>query len=194
MNKLWTDFKFWCLQNNLKKYDLFSQIMNSIKRKLKLINEIWILTTWWITNMCMTHEYNQFWLQSKSVNSSIKRSCWLNMKCEITNYSIMIILSFQTSNFYNLRFLNLLTMSQLLNIQITWKLTKLYNNSITDSWCMTLWENMYNSVQHALEKKTDIWKNKMYYNSCSFLCDDDETSWLTLSLIYQIAMTIQMSW
>ena len=55
---------------------------------------------------------------------------------------------------------------------------------------MILWENMYDSVQHVLEKKVDIQKNKIYYNSCSFLYDNEETSWLTLLLIYQIAIII----
>ena len=165
-----------------------------MKKKLKLINETWILTTWWTMNTHMTHEYNWFWSQSKSVNDSIKKSCWLNAKYETTDYFIMIILLSQTSNLYNLRFLNLLMMLQLLNIQITWRLTKLYNNFTTDSWCMILWEDMYNSIQHALKKRADTWKNKMYYNSCSFLYNDDKIFWLTLSLIYQIIMTIQMSW
>ena len=130
MNKLWTDSEFCYFQNNLKKYDLCLQIINSIKKKLKLINEIWILTIWWTTNTCMTHEYNWFWLQSKSINNSIKKSYWLNAKCKIINCFIMIILSFWTSNFYNLKFLNLLMMLWLLNIQIMWKLMKLYNKSI----------------------------------------------------------------
>ena len=37
---------------------------------------------------------------------------------------------------------------------------------------MILWEDMYDSVQYVLEKKLDMWKNKMYYNSCLFQCDD----------------------
>ena len=168
--------------------------MNSMKRKLKSINEIWILTTWWIMNTCMIHEYNQFWSQSKSVNSSIKKSHWLNAKCEITNYFIIIILLFQTSNFYDLKFLNLLTISQLLNIQIMQKFMKLYNKSTTDLWCMILWKNMYDSVQHVLKKKANTWKNKIYYDSCLFLCDDEETSWLTSLLIYQITIIIWISW
>ena len=122
MNKLQINFEFCYFQNNLKKYDLFLQIMNSMKRKLKLINKIWILIIWWITNTYMIHEYNQFWSQSKSVNSSIKKSCWLNAKYKTINYFIIIISSSQILNLYNLKFLNLLMMSQLLNIQITMKL------------------------------------------------------------------------
>ena len=131
-NELWTDFKFCYLQNNLRKYNLFSQITNLMKRKLKSINEIWILTIWWIMNMYMIHEYNWFWSQSKLANSSIKRSCWLNAKYKTTDCSIVIILLFWTLNFYDLRFLNLLTMLQLLDIQTAWRFTKLYNKSITD--------------------------------------------------------------
>jgi hypothetical protein len=138
MNESQINFRFCYFWNNLKKYDLFSQITNSIKRKLKSINEIWILITWWIMNMCMIYKYNWFWSQSKSVNSSIKKSCWLNAKCEIINCFIMIILLFWTLNFYNLKFLNLLMMSQLLNIQTVQKFMKLYNEFITDLWCMIL--------------------------------------------------------
>ena len=138
INELWTDFKFCYFWNDLKRYDLFSQITNSMKKKLKLINEIWILMIWWIMNTYMTHEYNQFWSQSKSVNNNIKKSYWLNMKYEITDCFITIILSFWTSNFYDLRFLNLLMISWLLNIQITWKFMKLYNKSIINLWCTIL--------------------------------------------------------
>ena len=132
MNKLQIDFESCCLQNDLKKYNLFSWITNSIKRKSKLTNKIWISIIWWIMNMYMIHEYNQFWSQSKQINSSIKKSHWLNVKFETINYFIEIILWFQTLNFYDLKFLNLLTMLQLLNIQTAWKLMKLYNKSITD--------------------------------------------------------------
>ena len=178
----------------MRKYDLFSQIMNSIKKKLKLINEIWILMTWWTMNMYMIHEYNQFWSWSKSVNSSIKKSHWSNANYKIINCFIKIISSSQTLNFYNLKFLNLLTMLWLLNIQITQRSTKLYNKSIIDLWCTILYENMYDSAQHVLEKRADTWKNKIYCNSCLFLYDDDEISWLILSSIYQIIMIIQISW
>ena len=126
-------------------------------------------------NTCTIYKYNWFWLWLKLINDSIKKSHWLNVKCEMTNYFIIIILLFWTSNFYDLKFLNLLTISQLLNIQIMQKLTKLYNNSITNSWCIILWEDMYNSIQHAFEKRADTWKNKIYYNSYLFLCDNDKT-------------------
>ena len=138
MNKLWTDFEFCYFWNDLKKYNLFSWIMNSMKRKLKLINKIWILIIWWTTNIHMTYEYNWFWLQSKSVNDSIKKSHWLNVKCKMIDCFITVISSFWISNFYNLKFLNLLTMSWLLNTQTAWKFIKLYNKSITDLWCTIL--------------------------------------------------------
>ena len=142
-------------------------------------------------NMHMIHEYNWFWSQSKSVNDSIKKSCWLNVKCKMTDYSITIILLFWTLNLYNLKFLNLLMMLWLLNIQIMWKLMKLYNKFITNLWCMILWEDMYNSIWYVLKKKLDMWKSKMYYDFCLFQCDNDEISQLTLLSIYWIAMTIQ---
>ncbi len=59
---------------------------------------------------------------------------------------------------------------------------------------MTLWEDIYNSVQHAFKKKADTQRSKMYYNSCSFLYNNDKTSWLTSLSIYQIVMIIQISW
>ena len=149
---------------------------------------------WWTTNTCMIYEYNQFWLWSKSVNNSIKRSHWSNMNYKIINYFIKIISSFQTSNFYNLKFLNLLTMSQLLNIQIMQKFTKLYNKFIIDLWCTILYENMYDSAQHVLKKRAGTQRSKMYCNPCLFLCDNGEISQLTSSSTYQIAMIIQISW
>ena len=88
MNELWTDFRFYYFWNDLKRYDLFLQITNSMKKKLKLINEIWILITWWTINTCMTHEYNWFWSWSKSVNDSIRRSYWLNIKYKIIKHNI----------------------------------------------------------------------------------------------------------
>ena len=168
--------------------------MNSMKRKLKLINKIWILIIWWITNTYMIHEYNQFWSQSKLINSSIKKSCWLNVKYETIDYFIIIILLFWILNFYNLRFLNLLMMLWLLNIQIMWRFIKLYNKSTTNLWCMILCKNMYNSAQHVFKKKADTWKSKMYCNSCLFLCNNDKISQLTSSLIYQVTMITQILW
>ncbi len=168
--------------------------MNSMKRKLKSTNEIWILTTWWTMNMHMIHEYNQFWSWSKSVNNNIRRSCWLNAKYKTIDYSIKKISLFWTLNFYNLRFLNLLMMQWWLNIQIMQRSTKLYNKFTTDLWYMILWEDMYNSVQHALKKRADTQRSKMYCNSCLFLCNDNKISQLTSSSIYQITMIIQISW
>ena len=43
MNELQTDYKFCCHLNDLRKYDLFSLILNLTKMNLKLTNEIWIL-------------------------------------------------------------------------------------------------------------------------------------------------------
>ena len=57
---------------------------------------------------------------------------------------------------------------------------------------MTLWENMYNSAQHALKKKADMQRSKIYYDSCLFSYNNDKISWLTSSSIYQIIMIIWM--
>ena len=59
---------------------------------------------------------------------------------------------------------------------------------------MILYENIYDSVQHALEKKADMQRSKIYYDSYLFLCNDDEISWLTLLSIYQVTMITWMLW
>ena len=41
---------------------------------------------------------------------------------------------------------------------------------------MTLCEDMYDSVQHVLEKRADMQRNKIYCDSCLFLYDNDEIS------------------
>jgi hypothetical protein len=44
---------------------------------------------------------------------------------------------------------------------------------------MILWEDMYDFVQHVLKKRLNMQKSKIYYDSCLFLCDDDEIfDWL----------------
>ena len=165
-----------------------------MKRKLKSTNEIWILTTWWTMNMHMIHGYNQFWPRSKPANGNIRRSRWLNAKYETIDCSIEETSSSRTLNLYDLRSLNLPTMQRWPDTQAAQRPKKLYNEPTTGLWCMTLWEDMYDPVRHALEERAGTQRSKVYCDPCLFLCDDGEISQLTSSSTYQIAMVIRISW